>query len=84
MIDPTRQRILEKMARFAEINPDMRFGQLVSWIALMARPDDPQATPNVDDDEFLRACEAHLESIERFVAARRDLQIETNTLTTHT
>jgi Fe-S-cluster formation regulator IscX/YfhJ len=83
MIDPTRERILQCMARFAEIDPDMRFGQLVSWIASLARQDDPQATPNVEDDEFLRACESHLENIERFVAARRDSQIETNTLTTH-
>jgi hypothetical protein len=52
----------------------------VSWIAHTARPDDPQATPNVDDDEFLHACEAHLENLERFVAARRP-QIEITTTT---
>ncbi len=82
MIDPTRQQIILDIARLAEIDPDMRFGQLVSWIANMARPDDPQATPNVDDDEFLRACETHLENMEKFVAARRDSQIDTNNLIT--
>ncbi len=83
MMGSTREKILQHMARLAEIDPDMRFGQLVSWIASVARPDDPQATPNVDDDEFLRACEEHLETLERFVAAHRDLQVEVETLAPH-
>jgi hypothetical protein len=77
MIDSTRQQILRHMIRLAELEPDVRFGQLVSWIACTARPDDPQATPNIDDDEFLHACEEHLENMEQFMAARRESQVET-------
>lgn len=70
VIDPTRDRILRCLARLAELDPEMRFGQLVSCVAYMARPEDVSATPNVEDDEFLRACEEHLENVERAVASR--------------
>jgi hypothetical protein len=82
MIDPTRERIIKLLTRLIEIDPEMRFGQLVSWIAFMARPDDLAPTPNVEDDEFLRACEEHLENVERVVAQRRALAVESSILVT--
>ena len=36
MIEPTRQEILERLARLSELAPDIRFAQLIANLAFMA------------------------------------------------
>ncbi len=64
MIDAAKSRLIAALERVVERHPDMRFGQLVDFLAEYARPEDPQATSNIDDDEFTDACEQFLKSTE--------------------
>jgi hypothetical protein len=65
MMTATQAQALELLARALALNPEMRIGQLVDWVAFMARPDEPQPTSNVEDDEFLQALTEHLNNLQR-------------------
>lgn len=55
MIEPTRQQILERLARLSELAPDMRFGQLIANLAFMAAGPWDQTLWNLEDDRLLEA-----------------------------
>jgi hypothetical protein len=55
MTDPTRQEILERLARLSELAPDMRFGQLVANLAFMAAGPWDQALWDLEDPSLLEA-----------------------------
>ncbi|WLD14552.1 hypothetical protein [Planctellipticum variicoloris] len=76
MSESTREDILDCMTRLLELAPEMRFGQMVTWVSSMARPDDPDATANVDDDSLLEACQRHLADLERFHSDGGELTAE--------
>lgn len=73
MSESTREDILECMTRMLDLSPEMRFGQLVTWVSSMARPQDGDATANIDDDEFLEACHRHLADLERLQVGSGDV-----------
>ncbi len=62
MMDAAKSRLIAALERVVKRHPDMRFGQLVDFLAEYARPEDPQATSNIDDDELTEACEQFLKS----------------------
>lgn len=62
MTDASKSRLIAELERVWERYPDMRFGQLVDFLAECGRPDDSQATSNIDDEQFVTACEELLRS----------------------
>ncbi len=65
MINPTREDILRVLAELSEVEPSLRFGQMVVNLSYLARDWTNAAIWDVEDDEFLSAAREHL-------AARRD------------
>lgn len=55
MIEPTRQEILDRLARLSELAPDMRFGQLVANLAFMAAGPWNETLWNLEDEQLLEA-----------------------------
>ncbi len=55
MIEPTRQEILERLARLSELAPDMRFGQLIANLAFMAAGPWDQALWDLEDEKLVGA-----------------------------
>ncbi len=55
MIEPTRQEILNRLARLSELAPDMRFGQLIANLAFMAAGPWDQTLWDLDDDKLISA-----------------------------
>ena len=55
MIEPTRQEILDRLARLSELAPDMRFGQLIANLAFIAAGPWDQTLWNLEDDELIGA-----------------------------
>ena len=53
MIEPTRQEILERLARLSELAPDMRFGQLIANLAFMAAGPWDQTLWDLEDNQLL-------------------------------
>jgi hypothetical protein len=57
MIEPTRQKILERLARLSELAPDLRFGQMIANLAFMAAGPWDQSLWDLDDERLLGAIE---------------------------
>jgi hypothetical protein len=55
-----RHQILAVLERLCRKYPSMRFGQLVSFIAIPAKGPIASAVPEVEDADFLAAAEEHL------------------------
>jgi hypothetical protein len=55
MIEPTRQEILDRLARLSELAPDMRFGQLIANLAFMAAGPWDQTLWDLEDDKLVGA-----------------------------
>ncbi|MDX1966878.1 MAG: hypothetical protein SFV23_06890 [Planctomycetaceae bacterium] len=71
-----QQQILDRVRQILTLSPDMRFGQLVSNLSFMARPEDLEPTPNVEDEEFLVACDEHLGNLQRMTPSSESLHVE--------
>ncbi len=82
MITPHQTQALELMARVFALDPEIRIGQLVDWIAFMARPNEPQPTSNVEDEEFLRALVEHLSNLEKRSGSNAGI-LESTTVAIH-
>jgi len=54
-----RRDILRALAELFEHTPDVRFGQLIANLAVIARGPTPEAIWDVEDDELLDAARAH-------------------------
>ncbi len=70
-----RQEICEALLQLGDRHPDMRFGQLVEMVALLASNDAPLTAYDVDDDEFLAALRRHSstdDAAERLIPAELD------------
>ena len=57
----TRQEIFKALAEMSDRYPDWRFSQMVANISFWAKGPTPQATWDVEDQEFLEALKKHLE-----------------------
>ena len=54
MIEPTRQEILDRLARLSELAPDMRFGQLIANLAFMAAGPWDQTLWDLEDELLVK------------------------------
>ena len=55
-----KQDILKAMMELVEYTPDIRFGQLVANLAVIARGPFPEAVWDMEDDELLMAVQSHV------------------------
>jgi hypothetical protein len=46
-------------------HPELRIGQLVDWAAFVARPDDPLAAANIEDEELVIALRRQWTDLQR-------------------
>ena len=63
-----KQAILHSLSELIEQTPDLRFGQLIANLAVIARGPNPEAVWDMEDDELLSATRVHLEDYERHSA----------------
>ena len=61
----TQKKIAEVLTEIRQLNPSLRFGQLVVNISYLARGWAKSAAWDVEDDEFLTAATSYLESLKR-------------------
>ncbi|HEX5106609.1 MAG TPA: hypothetical protein VFV87_22470 [Pirellulaceae bacterium] len=59
MIQPLHQALLQRLAAVCELSPDIRFGQLVDFVGLLAAGESQRNLPDIEDDELLAALEEH-------------------------
>lgn len=55
MITNPRREILSKLARIGDLDPDIRFGQLIANLATMAGGASDQSIWDLEDEQFLDA-----------------------------
>ena len=60
MISPIQQAILDKFARICELSPDIRVGQMVSFLGFLSEDFDGQSLGVVEDEALLAVAERHL------------------------
>ena len=61
----SKQEILRLLADLVEQAPEVRFGQLIANLAVIARGPEPEAVWDMEDDELLAALKSHIEDFER-------------------
>ena len=64
MTNETRSEILKLIRELSEHCPDVRFGQLVTNIAYLAKGAAKESVWNVEDEEFLEAAKKHLKEFQ--------------------
>ena len=79
--DPTRRAILDRLARLSDLAPEMRFGQLVDVLGVIAAGETGQRLGNVEDDGFLAAVEKMEEDYRRLFESDLPDEAESRTLT---
>lgn len=62
---PLKQDILRALANLIEHARDVRFGQLIANLAVIARGPAPEAARDLEDDELLAAIQSHIQDYER-------------------
>ena len=60
-----KREILQALSDLVEHTPDVRFGQLIANLAVIARGPAPEAVWDMEDDELLAAVKSHIEDFER-------------------
>ena len=65
MIDPTRQEILRLLEQLSELEPEVRFGQLIANLAFLAAGPWNETLWDLEDDELLPAISQHLADLSR-------------------
>jgi hypothetical protein len=60
-----KQEILRALNELVEQTPDVRFGQLIANLAVIAKGPTPEAVWDMEDDELLEAIKSHMEDFER-------------------
>ena len=64
-----RRAILERIGRIGRSTPELRFGQLVEFVAFLAECDDGRGIADVEDDAFLVALAQFEADMQRRAAA---------------
>lgn len=59
-----KQEILNQLSELVEHCPDIRFGQLIANLSVIARGPTPEAIWDMEDDELLEAIESHIKDYE--------------------
>ncbi len=65
MIDPTRLEILRLLEQLSELEPEVRFGQLVANMTFLAAGPWNETLWDLEDDQLLNALSQHLASSSR-------------------
>ena len=60
-----KRETLRALADLIEHTPEVRFGQLIANLAVIARGPAPESVWDMEDDELLRAVRSHIEDFER-------------------
>lgn len=60
-----KRDILRALAELVDHAPDIRFGQLIANLAVIARGPTPEAIWDMEDDELLEAIKSHVGDYER-------------------
>ncbi len=55
-----KQDILRALVELVDHTPDIRFGQLIANLAVIARGATPEAVWDMEDDELLEAVKSHI------------------------
>ena len=61
----SRKKLLQEIANLSELYPDWRIGQLVSNVCLWAKGDKRGAIWDIEDGEFVQACQEHISKRKR-------------------
>ena len=61
MTNPEREELLQFLKDLCEECPDLRFGQLIANLAVVARGAESSAVWDMEDDELLAAARSQLE-----------------------
>jgi hypothetical protein len=56
-----KREILRPLSDLVEHTPDVRFGQLIANLSVIARGPTPEAVWDLEDDELLEAVKSHIE-----------------------
>ena len=60
-----KRDILRELSELIEHTPDIRFGQLIANLSVIARGPTPEAVWDMEDDELLEAVKSHVEDFAR-------------------
>jgi hypothetical protein len=71
MSDPVRAELLARLGELSRACPEMRFGQLIANLAVVARGAEPSAVWDMEDEELLAAVNWQLAEL----AARRGAEV---------
>lgn len=74
MSTTTRKQLLAAVEEIWQEQPDWRFGQLVSNLALFARGPFASATYDVEDEELLKAAQRHLQNLQERREAKEQVK----------
>jgi len=65
MIDTARRQLIERLSRLSELAPEIRFGQLIANLAMMAEGPWDETLWNVEDEKLLNAAGELVADLER-------------------
>ncbi len=60
-----KRDILRALSELVEYTPDVRFGQLIANLSVIARGPTPEAVWDMEDNELLDAIKSHVDDYER-------------------
>jgi hypothetical protein len=60
-----KRDILRALSELIEYTPDLRFGQLIANLSVIARGPTPEADWDMEDNELLDAIKSHVEDYKR-------------------
>jgi len=60
-----KQDILRSLSELVEHTPNVRFGQLIANLSVIARGPTPEAVWDMEDDELLQAVRSHIKDYDR-------------------
>lgn len=69
MIPPIQQALVERLARICELTPDIRFGQMMAMMGVLAEDFSDQSVWDVEDETLLAALDQHLADLVAHVSA---------------
>jgi hypothetical protein len=69
MTSPERQDLLRALGEMSATFPDLRFGQMIANLAVVARGATTESIWDVEDDELLAAIHRHLERREAITSS---------------
>jgi hypothetical protein len=65
MIHPTRRELLRLLERASELDPDVRFGQLVAFLPVLVDGPTEPSLADLEDEPLLEALRRHVEALSR-------------------